>query len=402
MADGSKIRGFSVFRPRPRLMLRSAFGLVLLTCLVVSAAIAASIVGKAMLDRARLSDAVYEVGKTPAGWKFLEGGEKDSGFKWGVYERTLDDGSKERVLAIAGTDLGFGSKREVVDTTRDFWTDATQALKDPDGLPPTQYTEALTETLRQMQQAQKDGVPLSITGHSLGGGLAQYASLMTGTPATVFNSAPLGPSTRAQLPRDVDDSLITNVRTEGDLVSEGAQHVRNGKQYGEQVVIKPQPGTPGILPDDQRSLSGYLHAHLPEQPEGDQPVDDSPSLLDFNNWLKHQGDRLHRLGNQAKQQVQPLKVMAQYVKDKANDWLARHSMTNLADSIEAQLGTTPQPHGNSGNPGQSPTVSTSNASGSTSTGQPQQASKPEGEQAGGSKYNGPSIEELNKKGLLIP
>ncbi|MBI1337287.1 MAG: hypothetical protein GC164_10040 [Phycisphaera sp.] len=381
-------------------MTRSAASVLLLAGLLVGVVLAAGIVGKAMLDRARLSEAVYEVGKAPDGWQFLEGGEKDSGFKWGVYERTLDDGTKERVLAIAGTDVGFGSVGQVQDTLRDGWTDATQALKGPDGLPPTQYTEALMETLRQIQYANRDGVPLTLTGHSLGGGLSQYASLMTGVPATVFNSAPLGPSTRAQLPRDADVSKITNVRIDGDPVSEWAQHVRGGTQYGQEVVIHPAPGAPGILPDDERSLNGYVRSRY-----GDDLADfnklrnETPSALDFGNWLKNQRDKIDKAGDIINPR-RAAEVLAQYAKDKATDLYNRHVMTTVIPALENQLGVTPQPPAIAG-----PTASATNPNTppSHNTGQPQQADTPGGDKpATGSRYNGPSIEELIEKDLLVP
>lgn len=78
------------------------------------------------------------------------------------------------ILAFAGTDFS---------SLTDILTDLSQAFG---GLPP-QYWLAVSTARRAKGQYGN----LVLTGHSLGGGLAMYASLTTKTPATTINPAPL-------------------------------------------------------------------------------------------------------------------------------------------------------------------------------------------------------------------
>jgi hypothetical protein len=94
-----------------------------------------------------------------------------SGFKAIVIEP--QGGAKDAtVLAFAGTD-----------SLLDVVVDLKQAL----GGMPTQYSQALTLTLKYQTQYSN----LYLTGHSLGGGLAAYSSVNTLIPAGTINPAPL-------------------------------------------------------------------------------------------------------------------------------------------------------------------------------------------------------------------
>ena len=86
------------------------------------------------------------------------------------------------VLAFAGTDvLEF----------RDWVTNIRQAF----GLKSAQYTSAIEYA---QSAASRFGSNLRFTGHSLGGGLASAASVVTGLRATTFNAAGLHSNTVAR------------------------------------------------------------------------------------------------------------------------------------------------------------------------------------------------------------
>lgn len=92
------------------------------------------------------------------------------------------------------------------DQTIDWVTNVAQAL----GLIPPQYSRAAAEA-RAFAARYPGG---QILGHSLGGGLASYASALTGLPAQVFNPAGLGDGAI----RDVYDHGVTTTLSDIEVV----------------------------------------------------------------------------------------------------------------------------------------------------------------------------------------
>lgn len=134
------------------------------------------------------SDLAYEAKKGeiyefPDGkkWRVVDapdsgGGIFKSGFR-AVVLQPVDANDKRVIVSYAGSGKQLG----------DWINNASQA----GGNTPKQYREALA-LARKYQE--KYGSNVILTGHSLGGGLASYASLKTGLRATAINSAPLSPN----------------------------------------------------------------------------------------------------------------------------------------------------------------------------------------------------------------
>ncbi|MFH1871446.1 MAG: VCBS domain-containing protein [Pseudomonadota bacterium] len=131
-------------------------------------------------EYAQLSLYVYDVSQItgipenrplePTGWERLEY-QRDGGlgFSYGVFRRI---GTTEVVVAYAGTNSGI---------------DWVANVKNGIGLSSTQTTEA---ALAYLTAKQAYGSNITLTGHSLGGGLASIMAVWFDRPAVVFDEAP--------------------------------------------------------------------------------------------------------------------------------------------------------------------------------------------------------------------
>lgn len=107
----------------------------------------------------------------PSGWTRLEYQPDNSlGLSYGVFKR---DATGEIVLAFSGTNNNAG----------DFQSD----LAGPIGLPAWQISNA---ALAYQQTKEKYGSNITLSGHSLGGGLASVMATWFNRPAVVFDQAP--------------------------------------------------------------------------------------------------------------------------------------------------------------------------------------------------------------------
>ncbi len=123
----------------------------------------------------RSNSKVGDVFQFPDGkqWKVVDVKEDaNTGFR-AVALKPVDPNDKRVVVAFSGSDEGGD------------WDDN---LKQGVGLPTAQYGQAV-DFANKWKAAAGDNVIL--TGHSLGGGLASYASIKTDLHATAVNSAPL-------------------------------------------------------------------------------------------------------------------------------------------------------------------------------------------------------------------
>ena len=144
-----------------------------------------------MLDMAKMADYVYrDGGKLPAGWnesnnnpaqKLLEEfnniGFVNDGFYAEIYEKKCKNGITEYVLAFRGSE-------NPLKDPRDWITNASQAMGSD--IFRTQYKKA-NDLITALNTCKNCSV--SITGHSLGGGLASAAGLNAQVPTYTFNAA---------------------------------------------------------------------------------------------------------------------------------------------------------------------------------------------------------------------
>jgi hypothetical protein len=128
-------------------------------------------------EYALLSLFVYQVKRDginrpnlPAGWALLESRDDNLlGFSYGVFKRS---GTNEIVLSYTGTN-------GLIDWASNLTAGA--------GLPSWQVTNA---ALVYQQTKEKYGSNITLSGHSLGGGLASVMATWFNRPAVVFDPAP--------------------------------------------------------------------------------------------------------------------------------------------------------------------------------------------------------------------
>lgn len=213
-----------------------------------------------ILDHGDFAEFVYEGDRkfTPQtklyqqGWRELNRANKPDGHRgdalqFQVYQKAHSDGTIERVIAFAGTDKLI-----------DHYTNAVQGVV-PWGYVFSQYAQAREIVEAHQQEARRNpNIKLSVTGHSMGGGMAQYASFMNNVPAYVFQSAavnrqalvggsPLGHVKGAQAAQAWAKGNIVNIQSIGDFI-----HATPGVQLGDIALVSMAPI---VGKDGQRLIS---------------------------------------------------------------------------------------------------------------------------------------------------
>lgn len=234
------------------------------------------------LDMMRMADAVYNPSVTQAGnWTRVSDADlvaagldpaqfEDSatGFRAGLYS----DGSGHYTLAFAGSNAGNDWVK----------TNIPQGL----GMQTEQYDQAVALAQQVANSPYGNQNNLVLTGHSLGGGLAGIASLVTDTPAVTFDASGVHDDTMRQFglnpdaaKADAANGLIRRYNVEGDPLTAAQQDT---------------PGLNRIMPD----APGHeitLDDPLPplEAPEWDwrHPIDSA------KEQVQHQKDKIERLGD---------------------------------------------------------------------------------------------------------
>ncbi len=152
-----------------------------------------------------LAQDVYGTESAPVGWERVRNFKDDqTGFFSALYRR---EKGGLYVLAFRGTHGLF----------KDWKTNLSQGL----GEKTAQYETAIKVAKIAQLLAQRDGGTLRLTGHSLGGGLATAASLVTNQDAVVFNPAGVHDATlrRHGASTQNADNLITNYIVGGEILN---------------------------------------------------------------------------------------------------------------------------------------------------------------------------------------
>jgi RHS repeat-associated protein len=162
-----------------------------------------------MVTYAQLANAAYAGVPAPGGWTAAKSID-DSGT--GFHATLFLSETGQAVLAFRGTDQG-----SVLQGVQDWYTNVTNAVI---GISP-QYVEAAEVATWAKRQY---GDSLTIVGHSKGGGQAQFAGLVTGTPTVAFNGAGLSPpefvalGLRGKMTTS-NQALITHVNNKNDVLT---------------------------------------------------------------------------------------------------------------------------------------------------------------------------------------
>lgn len=272
------------------------------------------------LDLAKLAQDSYELdNKNIDGWTRLSDAQlqaadidpaslndTSTGFRAAIYQ----DGKGDYVLAFKGTS-----------GANDWKADATQAL----GLNTAQYNEA---TALATKAKAAFGNNLVLTGHSLGGGLASTASIVTDVPAVTFNAA------------GVNDATLQRLAPEGD-VNAMKQAANNGlvRRYavqGDALTGEQQTGAArGLIPS---ALGHEIQLRDPNKPSWYM---EAPGLNLLSDTYAGYKDHLMPAVLQALQNDQPWDHNGNYLRD--NSITARvsnfyGSVTNTAANVVDTVG----------------------------------------------------------------
>ncbi len=176
--------------------------------------------------------------------------DSGTGFRAQLY-RPVDGGPA--ILAFAGTDM-----KSPLDWITNLW----QGL----GGIPDQYSQALELTQRVRAEL---GDNVILAGHSLGGGLASYAGMETGSKVVGFNAAGLSWRTQMSLwwnNKNENADRVTQFRIRNEILSsETLLPIPSApRQPGRTVELEPQVAEPAISGNPLR-LPFELLSRLPQR-----------------------------------------------------------------------------------------------------------------------------------------
>ncbi len=139
------------------------------------------------LPYAKLANAVYNFGIPEVdGWKLVEQVSKDSGMQAGGY---FNESTGEIIVAFRGTEFCINpiscSFDELKESLRDVGADSALTV----GESPEQFQDAVEYIVDLTERF--PNIPITLTGHSLGGSLAQGMGYTFGLETFAFNSAPV-------------------------------------------------------------------------------------------------------------------------------------------------------------------------------------------------------------------
>ncbi len=233
--------------------------------------------GPSTIDLARMAADVYnDIPAPPLGYRAADGDDlvqiglqtedlssPQSSFRARVYVAE-GDGGPHYVVSFRGTTDGS-----------DWKANARQGV----GLSSDQYGRALliAKAIRRHPEAQ-----VTITGHSLGGGLASAAALASGRDAQTFNAAGLSEATIGQaatIRGDASAPKIAAFYVRGEILSA----VQDG---GDRVAGAILGGIPGAIFADAPEAYGTRIPLDARPPEGQHWYQDTPLARHGMDWVQ--------------------------------------------------------------------------------------------------------------------
>ena len=204
------------------------------------------------LEAAQMAEHVYEgKGVLSGGWTCnriysqRESG-KETGYKYGIYQRTGEDGVTEYALVFAGTD-----------DTKDSALDYSQYMGNMDDSEIIASQYGMAVNIAKAYANKYGNAELTLVGHSLGGGLATVGSMATEKNAITFNPAGVHDNTIKALGlQDASTNQITNHIIGGEIVSMTTISNSNVNTYGN---INVRPATYSSSIGIAILQSGYNH-----------------------------------------------------------------------------------------------------------------------------------------------
>ena len=174
-----------------------------------------------------------------------------SGLVFALYLRP-----QQFVLVLGGTNTSASDSQ--LDTfpaeAKQFRADVLNVL----GRLPRLFAVAdqVTARVRAMLGHQLPNLPLTLAGHSLGGGLVQYAAGLHGLPGLAFSPTALGRAVAAPLP---DTSQVLCLSLDGDPIPLIGTHHLQARLLGRHLRL---PLHPDVPPARRATSHGQTYLHL--------------------------------------------------------------------------------------------------------------------------------------------
>ena len=158
------------------------------------------------LPYAQLANAIYSFDSSSInGWELVEQVSKDSGMQAGAY---INRNTEELVIAFRGAEACadfFCSFQAIKESVLDLAADALLSF----GTSGPQFRHAFN--FAEDIMSRYPDYKIKVTGHSLGGGLAQAIGSTFGLETFAFNSAPVPNDFFAEHPTDLSDEALKDI-----------------------------------------------------------------------------------------------------------------------------------------------------------------------------------------------
>lgn len=202
-------------------------------------------------------------------------GTNPNGKNWEVVDVRDDSKTGFRAIALKPTDPN--DNRIIVayaGTEPTSIEDWKNNIKQGIGIEPAQYEMAVDFADKWKTEAAKTNADVTLAGHSLGGGLASYASIKTDQRATALNSAPLALNHLGGSPLDStvrNNPKITQYYVPGEVLTYLDEHNKWDVRPGNKIAVQGKyPSNPlplqlsNLVPAILNHMGGNAAPDIPE------------------------------------------------------------------------------------------------------------------------------------------